>query len=277
MKFNLLFVLTLIDIGTQAAPLPALQNGALLPGIIIIDDMERHRKNPATISNKIPVQAVKQTNDPDVLIIDNMNSFQPQQCIKEAPLFLKNPSDGEQEGPEQTNSLGGREGPYRQAPSWAESVKSEGYGKIGSGLKIVYDKKNRGGPHNDGGFCGYYTVLHGFVGEYLDASRYQYLTFWVKGAKGNEKFKVGAADKTWAQADDSLKSKEVGSYLPAGKITTDWQQAVIPLSEFSIDWKLAHAISFCFEADLFPNGAGQGTIFIDELVFMKNKPAQTPE
>ena len=86
----------------------------------------------------------------------------------------------------ETNCLGGKNGVYHQEPSSADYVKSDGYGKVGSGLKISYEKKGKGGPRNDGGFCGYYTLLHAESDDYLDASEYNYVAFWVKGDKGND-------------------------------------------------------------------------------------------
>ena len=172
----------------------------------------------------------------------------------------------------QTNTLGGRNGVYKQDPSRADFAKSIEFGKTGAGLKITFDKKGEGGLRNDGGFCGFYTVLHKGPDDYLDATPYAYLMFWVRGDNGTEKFKVGAADKRWGELDDSVKSQEIGNYLRSGKITTDWQLAIIPLSEFSIDWQQTHALSFCFESDLFEGGAAQGAVFIDEVTFVQDKP-----
>lgn len=174
------------------------------------------------------------------------------------------------------NDLGGRNSVYIQAPSRSSFSKAGEYGKGdgNAGLKIVYDKKNQGGPRGDGGFCGFYTLVKHGPDGYLDASGYKYLTFWVRGDQGGETFKVGAADKMWEAMDDSVKSQEIGKYLPAGKVTKDWQLAVIPVGDFFVDWKQMHAFSICFETDLFADGAGQGTVFIDELALMKQQPDQ---
>ena len=177
------------------------------------------------------------------------------------------------------NDLGGRNSVYIRAPSRAAFSKAGDYGKCdvskgetNSGLKITFDKKNEGGSDGTGGFCGYYTLLHRGRDDFLDASEYKYLAFWVRGEKGDEKFKIGAADRTWAEIDDSVKSDEIGKYLPAGKITPDWQLAVIPVDSWFIDWKQMHAISVCFEGDLYDTGAAQGIVYIDDVVLTKNKP-----
>jgi hypothetical protein len=172
------------------------------------------------------------------------------------------------------NDLGGRNSVYIQSPSRAAFSKAGEYGEGdgNAGLKIVYDKKNEGGPRGDGGFCGYYSLLHRGRDDYFDASPYKYVVFWVKGEKGGETFKVGAADRTWAEIDDSVKSQEIGKYLPSGKVTTDWQLAVIPIDEWFLDWKQMHAFAICFEADVFETGAGQGTVFIDDFALTRQPP-----
>ena len=170
-----------------------------------------------------------------------------------------------------TNAMGGRNSTYMQAPSSVSFSKSGKYGrgKKNPALKIKYNKKNTGGPRDDGGFCGFYTIVKTGKNGYLDASAYQYLTFWVKGKTGNERFKVGASDQMWEKLDDSFKSQEVGNYLPAGKITTDWQLATIPTEEFFIDWELLNALAICFEADIFEDGSGKGVVFIDDIALRK--------
>lgn len=170
------------------------------------------------------------------------------------------------------NSLGGRNSTYLQAPSRAAFTKADDYGRNSGGLKITYDLKNEGGPRGDGGFCGYYTVVKRGPDGFLDGSPYKYITFWVKGEKGDEKFKIGVADKMYETMDDSVKSQEIGKYLPAGKITTDWQMAVVPVDEFFVDWKLLSSVSICFEHDTFDSGAGAGVVYIDEMALMKQKP-----
>ena len=55
---------------------------------------------------------------------------------------------------------------------------------------------------------------------------------------GGENFKIGFTDKTWASKGDSIKSESINNYLPKqkggeeeGRITTNWQRAVLPLKE----------------------------------------------
>lgn len=167
------------------------------------------------------------------------------------------------------NAMGGRTSTYEQAPSKAMAIQTEKehVGPAGKSLAIKYDKQNTNGPRGEGGWCGYYSILK--VGQkYFDATPYTKLTFWVKGEKGGENFKIGMADRHWEQVGDSVKSEEIGTYLPPpNKITTEWQQVVIPLDVFFIDMKQIASIAVCFEADCFPEGKGAGIVYIDELAF----------
>lgn len=166
------------------------------------------------------------------------------------------------------NSIGSRTSVYEQAPSRATAATTdrEYYGPSGKSLVIRYDKKNTGGPNGEGGWCGYYTILKAGP-KYFDATKYTKLTFWVKGEKGDENFKIGMADKHWEQIDDSIKSEEITVYLKDKKITTEWQKAEIPLDAFFLDTKELASLAVCFESDCFPQGKGSGVIYIDELAF----------
>jgi len=166
------------------------------------------------------------------------------------------------------NLLGGRTSVYEQAPSRALAVTTdkECHGPSGRSLAIRYDKRNSGGPGDTGGWCGYYSTLKAGP-KYFDASTYTKFTFWVKGETGSENFKVGMADKHWEQVDDSVKSEDIGVYLKDNKVTTQWQQAVVPLDAFFIDMKQLASYAICFESDCFPDGKGAGVVYIDELAF----------
>ena len=101
--------------------------------------------------------------------------------------------------------------------------------------------------------------------SYFDASAYRSITLWVKGIEGKTNFMIGAADAHWDKVGDSVKSEEIGIYLPAGKITDTWQKAIVPLDDFFIDTAKFASISVSFEADCFPEGAGEGIVYIDDI------------
>lgn len=163
------------------------------------------------------------------------------------------------------NKLGGRSNAYVTEPSRALALRVKDQAKNGSGsLMLKYDKKAQGGPSNTGGWCGWYTLLK-TSSRYFDSSAYSAITFWVKGATGGENFVVGLADRHWDEVGDSVKSEPIGKYLPDGKLTAEWQKAVIPLDTFLLDEKQLASFAVCFEGSIFPGGAGKGTITIDDV------------
>jgi hypothetical protein len=187
------------------------------------------------------------------------------------------------EGEEVANQLGNKTNVFVKAPSRIMMSKRQDTieGNATNVLMLHYDKQNEGGPYGTGGWCGYYTLLKSPAtlvapseGEavpqqaednYFDASGYKALTFWVKGEKGGENFMVGLADRHWDKIGDSLKSEEIGKYLPAGKITTNWQKATIPLDVFFLDYGKLSSVAISFESDCFPEGKGEGVIFVDDI------------
>ena len=163
------------------------------------------------------------------------------------------------------NKLGGRSNTYVMEPSRALALRVKDQFHAGSGgLMIKYDKKANGGPNDTGGWCGYYTLLKSGT-RYFDATSYQAITFWVKGATGEENFVVGVADQHWDEVGDSVKSEPIGKYLAAGKLTTEWQKATIPLNTFMVEQNKLSSLAVCFEGTLFPSGAGRGTVYLDDL------------
>ncbi len=175
-------------------------------------------------------------------------------------------------GEEIKNRIGSRANVYSKAPSRVMVSKRDDIinGVKKKALMIKYDKKNSGGPNGMGGWCGYYTLIKNEkTGEYLDGTAYKYITFWVKGEKGNENFMVGLADEHWDKIGDSLKAEEIGVYLDKKKITTDWQKAKVPLDAFFLDHATLSSISVNFEADCFPEGAGFGVVYIADIALEK--------
>ncbi len=166
-----------------------------------------------------------------------------------------------------SNTRNGRSNVYAQEPSRALQMRTtEQHHGGASALLLKYDKKGTGGPYDSGGWCGYYTQVKSGQ-QYFDASPYATMTFWVKGAKGDESFMVGLADRHWDEAGDSVKSEPIGKYLPAGRVTTEWQQARVPLAVVMVDLKELASVAICFEKDCFPNGEGKGTVYVDDLAF----------
>ncbi|MBI4313410.1 MAG: hypothetical protein HY594_01195 [Candidatus Omnitrophica bacterium] len=191
------------------------------------------------------------------------------------------------EGDEIKNRIGARANVFQKAPSKSMVSRRQDAieGKKTNVLLLRYDKQNEGGPYGMGGWCGYYTLVKkpGHLvapkegeaeadaaaeqspEEYLDASPYKAITFWVRGEGGGENFMVGVADQHWDRIGDSVKSEEIGKYLPAGKVTQEWQKAVVPLDVFFVDHGKMSSVAFSFESDAFPDGKGQGTLYFDDI------------
>ncbi len=187
------------------------------------------------------------------------------------------------EGEEVKNRMGNRTNVFIKAPSKCMVSKRDDVvsGQKTHVLMIQYEKHNTGGPFDSGGWCGYYTILKSpgalvaptpdnphpepIEEQYLDGSPFKAITFWVRGKKGDENFVVGLSDRHWDRIGDSVKSQEIGKYLPAGKLTTSWQKAVIPLEEYFIDHSQLASIAIVFEGDLFPASGHAGTIYIDNI------------
>lgn len=171
------------------------------------------------------------------------------------------------------NKLSNKANVYVKAPSriMISYVPYERDGKITTVLMIKYDKANEGGPYGIGGWCGYYSLLKNEKeGLFLDASDYNYITFWVRGEKGDENFVIGLADKHWEKVGDSLKSEEIVSYIEGGKIPVDsWVKVRIPLSIFFLDRTKLQALTINFEGDCFSEGKGAGTIYVDDIALEK--------
>ena len=184
----------------------------------------------------------------------------PQAQIQATGVFLLDDFDHSN-----VNLLGRKANAYKRLPSVCEfsrvisqpvpgTVPVPGTGN--RSLRLDYDKKSTG-------WCGYYSLLNQIDGAYFDLSAYKEARFLVRGAKGGEMFEIGMADRSWLTIGDSVKAGTIEKYLPRG-VTTQWQEVVIPLSDFGkLDWSQMGSFTVNFHQ------AGQGTIFIDDLRFIR--------
>ncbi len=179
------------------------------------------------------------------------------------------------EGSEVENRLGAKVNIFVQNPSRvmiSRDRMTRGNG-TSHAILLAYDKKKEGGLYNEGGWCGYYTLLKQMRNNeedcYFDATPFNAITFQVRGEKGDESFIVGLADRHWDKVGDSLKSSNIGQYLPAGRITTDWQQARIPLDTYFLDRGKLSSITIAFESSCFADGSGSGRIWLDDMALEK--------
>jgi len=148
------------------------------------------------------------------------------------------------------NKIGGFQGGFAKRPSWVILSKSRDgrSGQSGKCLCIEYRK--------EAGWCGWYTLLNGVSAAGLNA-----LSFWVKGKQGGEEFNIGMADKKMQDMDvDAVYAGSIDTFLKKG-VTTEWQEAKVPLSRFASDINLNRLGSLVF----FFNSGGQGKIYVDDV------------
>jgi hypothetical protein len=166
------------------------------------------------------------------------------------------------------NHAGGFHNASERAPSAVSMTRvSNVYrGAGGKSLRITAKKKR-------GGFAAVWISFHDFRRKstpYLDTREYPYLSFWVKGKQGGEKFRIKLADDVWAAREDGLVSGPITRFLPRG-VTGDWQEVLIPLAAFPTLGRKAMAfVTFDF------NEPGTYTIFVDDITFKKDPGIPTP-
>jgi len=135
------------------------------------------------------------------------------------------------------------------------------FGGTGRSLQVTYDISV-----TNTSYCGYALGLNK-----RDISEFNYLSFWVKGEKGGEFFKVEL--KCWpANTNENRKvgKSYISDYLDGG-VTSQWQKVVIPIDTFGslIDKKDMWELTITFEHyQSTVNGSPmQGTIYLDDILF----------
>ncbi|HMA99581.1 MAG TPA: hypothetical protein VKS21_01205, partial [Spirochaetota bacterium] len=146
------------------------------------------------------------------------------------------------------NHAGGRRGIFGYNPAVAEIVSgSSAYSGRGNSLKVTWQQKQ--------GWTGNWNTMN----PPLDVSRAKYFVFYIKGEKGGEGFQIGFKDASYAVEGDASIVGNVRNYIT---VTTNWQKAVIPLSDvFGINFKQLANVLF-----IFPPGEKQ-TVYYDNLTF----------
>lgn len=98
----------------------------------------------------------------------------------------------------------------------------------------------------------------------LDVSAYHFLTFWIKGQKGGEFFRVVFRDAGAQNYQDEV------SFTPLPKgVSSEWTYVKIPLSKLKrrLNLKRLDMVGFHFGRNIGnPKGS---TLFIDDVLFIK--------
>jgi hypothetical protein len=105
---------------------------------------------------------------------------------------------------------------------------------------------------------------------YLDASKYAWLTFRVRGELGGELFDIKLADRAWIQREDSVRLGNVADFL-AGGVTTSWQEVTVPLDRSrGVNLGELGGITFDFTAP------GKAVVYFDDIQFQRQRAAARP-
>jgi len=168
-----------------------------------------------------------------------------------------------------TNRLGGYFNVFRKEPSNARASLQAGPDGRRS-LTLEFAK-------TPAGFCGVWTHLFDFKQSveqrrYFNAETFSVLTFWIRGQTGTEGILLKASDARWERLGDAQPIGEVAAFLPQGTLSSAWQQAVVPLSQFPRQLNRRELAGLIFET--VSNGTGQ--IQIKDLAFCTT-PSPLPE
>ena len=68
---------------------------------------------------------------------------------------------------------------------------------------------------------------------FVDASRYDYLTFRIRATGDSSRLQVKLADAAGAPTDEGVDAGEVTRYLPQG-VSSEWRQVAIPLGALGL-------------------------------------------
>lgn len=176
------------------------------------------------------------------------------------------------------NAFGGHFNTFVRSPSSAKLTKSftDYRGNGGMSLQMTATKTEdvTGEPPS---FVGFYVHFYNEFLQtdegrtYLNAATHSYISFWVKGQKGNEDFLVKLADSDWIRREASFTVGRVGNFLESGAVSTEWQQVVIPLSAVpEIDFSSLGGLTLQFDIP------GTYVIFVDDYALTRQDNAPIP-
>lgn len=160
---------------------------------------------------------------------------------------------------EKPNNIGGDFGAWNKDPAdfsqgCTESFESANrHGDTGFAMKIDYSVESKNPAYN-----GFWMALNN-----LDGTKYDNLAIWVKGDA-----KIGYT--TVFKVELKNAAKQIGRYYITN-VTDQWQEVVIPLSEFKGLTDLSTLTEFVivFEDRIASNK--KGVIYVDDIRLTKNK------
>lgn len=137
----------------------------------------------------------------------------------------------------------GEEGTSFAQAAYYNGSRENMYDSSGYSYEVVYDVKPR--ADRSPGNAGVWIALNN-----LNANKYMFVSFMMKGASGNESFKIGLKDVKGGEIKVNL-----SKYSKPG---TEWARVDIPLEEFrGVDTANLENISFTF--------SGAGKVYFDDI------------
>jgi len=148
-----------------------------------------------------------------------------------------------------------------RGPFGHEDAENKEHGK--GGLKLICELQ----PNVERSWTAYYTNLK--KGDaYFDASRFNYLSFWIRGEAGEEKIQVGLVDKQHEEAGTFGDTGTIEAYTQRGIIDKEWQQVKIPIDIFHVNTAELYQVLIFFDSKLYESAEPRNiTIYLDDLAF----------
>ncbi|PKN55014.1 MAG: hypothetical protein CVU56_23495 [Deltaproteobacteria bacterium HGW-Deltaproteobacteria-14] len=214
---------------------------------------------------------------PPALVVYHLASADPEAGLTVASASVAPPLDGgafvlAAYRAENENRLGGHFNGFARAP--ARAVAAIDGAQDDRALTFTWERVA-------GTFAGFWIHLfetHRTPAErvWFDARALGWVTFEVRGDAGGEAVRLQVADRDQERRQDSLAVGWLADFLPAGRVTTRWQRAWVPLSALPPALDRERLASLVFLAD--PDGAARtaGTLRVREVAFTTEREAPAP-
>ena len=166
------------------------------------------------------------------------------------------------------NHVGGFFNGFAKAPATAR------VGLDGEALDFHYDKRA-------GTFAGFWVHLFDSLAPiaervYLDARPLRWLTFEVRGERGDEPIRVQIADADRERGEGSQPLTDIARAVPAGRVTTTWQRAWVALDVDTATLDRARFASIVFLVD--PDGRADraGRVWLRDVALTTTQEVPPP-
>ena len=111
---------------------------------------------------------------------------------------------------------------------------------------------------------------------FCDARRARWLTFEVRGAAGGEPIQLNVSDRDAERRQDSAAVGPLAAFLPAGRLTPEWQRAWVPMTALPASIDPARLAGLIFLVDPAATGPSEGRISVRDLALTVTQEAPPP-